>query len=239
MAGKKRPESLEGRWDVLYRDYAEVYEEWGRIPKVPDFLDVVIARFPLKGKVVADVGSGTGISTLKLARHASLAIGIEAEEAMISLAGSEARERGVENVRFELGDAENLPLGDHSVDAAMAITLAGGDTRRVAAEMERVVRSGGLVLRGDVAPGWYGGELTPVITGKPRNETPAKGSRDDVLASLGYEAMDVFMDQDYGTVERAVRTYGFIHSKRAIDHIRKHNVTTIRWKARARFKTVP
>ena len=50
--------------------------------------------------------------------------------------------------------------------------------------------------------------------------------------------MDVFMDQDYGSVEKAVRTYGFIHGKRAIDYIREHNVTTIRWKARARFKTV-
>jgi len=87
-------------------------------------------------------------------------------------------------------------------------------------------------------PGWYGGELNPIVTGKPRNEVAPEGSRDAVLASLGYECMDVFMDQDYGTVERAVRTYGFIHSKRAIDYIREHNVTTIRWKARARFKTV-
>jgi hypothetical protein len=50
--------------------------------------------------------------------------------------------------------------------------------------------------------------------------------------------MDVFMDQDYGTVERVVRTYGFIHSERAIDYIREHNLTTIRWKFRARFKRV-
>ena len=49
---------------------------------------------------------------------------------------------------------------------------------------------------------------------------------------------DVFMDQDYGTVEKAVRTYGFIHSKRAIDYIREHSITKIRWKARARFKIV-
>jgi ubiquinone/menaquinone biosynthesis C-methylase UbiE len=238
MTEKARPESLEGRWDILYRDYPEVYEEWGQIPKVPDFLDVVLDRFPLKGKVVADVGSGTGLSTFKLAEHAEFVIGIEVEQAMLSVAAERARERGLENVRFELGDAEHLPLADDSVDAAVAVTLAEGDTRKAAAEMERVVRSGGLVLRGDVAPGWYGGELGPIITGRPRDETAPKGSRDDVLAGLGYEAMDVFMDQDYGSVEKAVRTYGFIHSKRAIDYIREHNVTTIRWKARARFRMV-
>jgi ubiquinone/menaquinone biosynthesis C-methylase UbiE len=235
---RARPESLEGRWDILYRDYPEVYEEWGQIPKDPDFIDVMVARFPLQGKLVADVGSGTGISTFKLAQHAEFVIGIEVEEAMMSVARESAKEHGLENVRFDLGDAEHLPLDDDSADAAIAITLAGGDVRTVAAEMERVVRPGGLVLRTDVAPGWYGGELGPIISGEPRDETPAKGSRDDVLARLGYEAMDVFMDQDYGTVERAVRTYGFIHSKRAIDYIREHNLTTIRWKFRARFKTV-
>ena len=238
MTEGERPESLEGRWDILYRDYPEVYEEWGRIPKVPDLIEVMVARFPLQGKVVVDVGSGTGLSTFKMARYAAFSIGIEIEQAMISVATESAVARGVENVRFDLGDAEHLPLEDGSVDGAVAITLAGGDVRQVAAEMERVARPGGLVLWADVAPGWYGGALGPVISGQPRDETPAKGARDDVLAGLGYEAMDVFMDQDSESVEHVVRTYGFIHSKRAIDSIREHDVTTIRWKFRARFKTV-
>ena len=40
-------------------------------------------------------------------------------------------------------------------------------------------------------------------------------------------------------MDRIVRTYGFIHSARVIDHIREHNVTAIRWKVRARFKVMP
>jgi SAM-dependent methyltransferase len=239
------PKSLRGRWDILYRDYPEVYEEFESISRVPDLVDVLAARFALEGKTVVDVGSGTGISTFKLARYAALVIGIEIEEAMVAIAREKASARGVENVGFQLGDAEHIPFGNDSLDAAFAMYLAGGDVRTVALEMERVVRPGGLVLRADVAPGWYGGHLNPVITGQPRDETAAPGSRDDVLARLGYEAMDVYMDQDYGVdkehpaVERAVRTYGFIHSERAIDYIRKHRVTTIRWKVRARFKQVP
>ena len=238
MAPSERPESLEGRWDILYRDYPEVYEEFGRIPKVPDFLDVIMERFPLDGKVVVDVGSGTGISAFKMAKRAKLVVGVEVEESMLSIARASARTEGRDNVRFELGDAGRLPFEDASVDAALAITLADRDVKATAAEMERVARTGGLVLRGDVAPGWYGGELNPIITGRPRDETPQEGSRDAILAGLGYEALDVFMDQDYGTVERAVRTYGFIHSKRVIDYIRAHGVTTICWKARARYKIV-
>jgi len=236
MPDKEKPESLEGRWDLLYRDYPEVYEEFGRIQKVPDLIDVIAGRFPLGGKTVVDVGSGTGISTFKLARHAGEVIGIEIEGSMIAVARESALERGAGNVRFQLGDAGDLPLEDDSVDAAIAITLADLDVRGTAAEMERVVRPGGLVLRADVAPGWYGGELNPVITGKPRDERPAPGSRDAILIELGYQAMDVFLDQDYGSVERLVRTYGFIHSKRAIDYCRAFRVSAIRWKIRARFK---
>ena len=238
MPDKEKPESLEGRWDLLYRDYPEVYEEFGRVQKVPDLIDVIAGRFLLGDKRVVDVGSGTGLSTFKLARYAEEVIGIEIEESMIAVARESARERGVGNVRFQLGDAANLPLADDSIDAAIAITLADLDVRATAAEMERVARPGGLVLRADVAPGWYGGELNPVITGKPRDETPVPGSRDAILIELGYEAMDVFLDQDYGSVERLARTYGFIHSKRVIDYCRAHDISTIRWKMRAWFKVV-
>ena len=238
MPDRKRPESLEGRWDLLYRDYPAVYEEFGRIPKTPDLIDVIAERFPLSGQTVADVGSGTGLSTFKLARYAVQVIGVEIEPSMIAVARESALDLGVENVRFELGDAAHLPLENRSVDAAIAITLADRDVRATAAEMARVVRPGGLVLRADVAPGWYGGDLNPIITGQPRDETPVPGSRDALLTELGYEMLDVFLDQDYGSVERLVRTYGFIHSKRVIDHCRENRITTIRWKFRARFKVI-
>ena len=63
----------------------------GASPKVPDFIDVMAARFPLQGKTVVDVGSGTGISTFKLAQYAAQVIGIEIEEAMIALARKTAQ----------------------------------------------------------------------------------------------------------------------------------------------------
>jgi len=238
MAKQPTPESLEGRWDILYRDYPEVYDEFARIPKDPEFVGFIMDRFALKEKWILDVGSGTGDSTFKLATQAGFVLGIEIEDAMMSQAVANARTSRVRNVAFLAANAEDLPLADNSVDAALAITLAACDTARAAAEMERVVRSGGLVLRGDVAPGWYGGHLEPIITGQPRDETVPPGSVGDVHARLGYESLDVYMTQDYRTIEKAIRTYGFIHSKRVIDHIRANGVTTIRWKFRIWFKTV-
>jgi ubiquinone/menaquinone biosynthesis C-methylase UbiE len=172
-----RPVSLEGRWDILYRDYPEIYDAFARIPKRPDMLEVLNERFGFAGKVIVDVGSGTGLATFQLARWAALVIGVEPQEAMGALALRHAvalhaaNALALANVRFERGDAEHIPLPDGYADVATGITQANGDPRRVCAEMERVVRDGGAVLHCDVAPGWYGGELEPVITGEPRNES--------------------------------------------------------------------
>ncbi|MFO7697735.1 MAG: methyltransferase domain-containing protein [Anaerolineae bacterium] len=234
----ERPVSLEGRWDILYRDYPEVYDAFARIPKRPDMLEVLNERFGFAGKVIVDVGSGTGLSTFQLARWAALVIGIEPEDAMRAVALRELAALGLANVRFERGDAEHIPLHDGYADAAVGITQANGDPRRVCAEMERVVRDGGVVLHCDVAPGWYGGELETVITGQPRNENLNPIWPGGILPSLGYSFFDTFMDQDYDSVEHMVNTYGFIHGAQAIDYIREHQITSIRWKFRTHWKIV-
>lgn len=238
MSAKTRPESIENRWDILYRDYPEVYEEFAQIEKQPNAVDYLCRQFPLAGKVVADVAAGTGASTFKLAQYAAFVIGIEPEAAMRAIALAEQRARGVANVRFEAGTAEAIPLADRSVDAVVAVTSANPDVAAFAAECERIVRPGGLALRIDIAPGWYGGDLAPIILGEARADPPSELAREAILERLGYAYHDFFMDQDYGTVEKAVRTYGFIFGKRTIDHIRAHDITTIRWKARIRFKRV-
>jgi ubiquinone/menaquinone biosynthesis C-methylase UbiE len=135
----------------------------------------------------------------------------------------------------KVGDAEHIPLEDCSVDVAIAVTIGGGDIYKVAHEMERITKPEGLVIRIDVAPGWYGGELNPVITGCPRDESAQKGSWNEILPRLGYSVMDVFLHQDYGTVEKAIETYGFIHGKATIDHIRANRVTAIKWKMRVQI----
>jgi len=240
-----RPDTIENRWDILYRDYPEVYEDWARIPTRPTFVQVIDQHFPVRGKSVVDVGAGSGRSTFELARCADFVVGVEPEDAMRAIAIDTQRREHVANVRFVKGVAEDLPLGDRSTDVVAAITLASAEVERDAREMERVARLGGLVLRLDVAPGWYGGDLSSVITGRPREEVPPRGSvgsfeyiLNDALTATGYDHIDIFMDQDYGTVERAVQTYGFIFGKRAIDYLEEHRKTQITWKFRLFYKRI-
>jgi len=233
---KTKPETLEGRWDILYRDYPEVYEEWGKIEKEPDLLALLNKQFHFEQKEIADIGSGTGASSIKLAKYATSVVGIEIEDSMNAIALSQAKAAGLQNIEFKIGDAEHIPLDNKTVDVAIAVTLAGGDIHTVALEMERITKPGGVTMRIDVAPGWYGGDLNPIITGGPRDESPQPGSRDEILPQMGYSIMDIFLKQAYGSVEQVVETYGFIHGKATIDYIKAHQITTIQWKFRVHYK---
>jgi hypothetical protein len=65
-----RPESIENRWDILYREYPEVYEAFINVPYQPSVFDQVPEIIDFHGKIIADVGAGTGRSSLALARTA-------------------------------------------------------------------------------------------------------------------------------------------------------------------------
>ena len=111
-----RPQSIENRWDILYRDYPEVYEAFSNTPYRPTVYEQLSGIIDLRGKCIADVGAGTGSSSLALARLARQVIGIEREVAMLRQAREKARGEEAERITFLSGDALALPLADDSVD---------------------------------------------------------------------------------------------------------------------------
>lgn len=233
------PESIENRWDVLYRDYPEIYDRFGRVPKTPTAVEALHQHFPLTGKIVVDIGSGSGLSTFELAQYAASVVGVEPEAAMRAVASQAAEAQDLTNVTFLEGSAEQMPLADHSVDAVVGVTLASlykeQNILAFAREAERVTRPGGQILLVDIARGWYGGELAAVILEKP-DEVPAEIVHDETLRRVGFNFVDFFTTQDYGSVENAVQTYGFIFGSKAIRYLREHNQSVIRWKFRIHFK---
>jgi demethylmenaquinone methyltransferase/2-methoxy-6-polyprenyl-1,4-benzoquinol methylase len=101
------------------------------------------------GSRVLDVATGTGDLALELARRVSPGgevVGSDFAEAM--LARARRKNRFPESLRFEWGDALELPYADDSFDAA---TVGFGarnfaDLPRGLGEMGRVVRPGGRVV---------------------------------------------------------------------------------------------
>jgi SAM-dependent methyltransferase len=93
-----------------------------------------------------DVGCGTGALAEAIVETASPAevTGVDPSQAFVDAAAARLDGR---NARFLVGDAQQLPLDDDEVDAAVSGLVLNfvADSSQAVAEMARVVRSGGLV----------------------------------------------------------------------------------------------
>lgn len=93
-----------------------------------------------------DIGCGTGVIALGLARRGLQVVGIDHSKEMLEIAEAKRREAGLANCDFVRGDARELPLADETVDC---VTCQGvlhhlqvmDDCLR---ELQRVLRPGGF-----------------------------------------------------------------------------------------------
>ncbi len=74
------------------------------------------------GVRVLDVGTGTGRAAIALAARGADVTGVDASAEMLKVASDRAAERGV-SVRFERGDAHELPFADRSFDVAVSLRV--------------------------------------------------------------------------------------------------------------------
>ena len=231
-----RPVSIENRWDILYRDYPAVYEEFTNVPYHPSIYELLAEIIDLHGKCIADIGAGTGSSSLALAQYARQVIGIERELAMLHQAQPKARVEKLTNVAFLAGDALALPLADNSVDLVTGVTLAmypPEGYRDFIREGLRVAK--GSVVYIGIPPGWYGGDLYDVIENPFKNIIDAEVDR-IFLKEFQFAYQDIFSVQEFGSVEHIVSTYGFIFGSKAIEHLKREKKTAIRYKFRVYYR---
>ena len=138
----------------------EAYDAWYETPlgRLSDRLekDLIFSIAGVKGGEKAlDLGCGTGIYTIELARRGAIATGVDSSKEMLNWAGakaSQARQTRKERlaVEFVCADALTLPFPDDCFDLIMSVNLLCFIREREKAllEMRRVLKPGGRLIVG-------------------------------------------------------------------------------------------
>lgn len=157
------------------------------------------------GETVLDLGSGAGFDCFLAAQKVGpqgKVIGVDMTPEMVAGARANAEREEYNNIDFRLGELENLPVPDESVDVIISncVVNLSPDKPRVFAEAFRVLKPGGRLMIMDMIaraplpdrlrsnPGLY----CACISGAAEVETVR-----DMLSAAGFVSINInFRDQD-------------------------------------------
>ena len=108
-----------------------------------------------EGLDVLDLGCGDGTTAIPEAMLGANVLGVDIAENLVAAGNARARDLGLSNIRFQVGDASQLSeLADDSFDLVVSIFGAMFAPRPadVAREVVRVTRPGGRIVVGNWIP---------------------------------------------------------------------------------------
>ena len=146
---------LRKRQDKMRAFFDDVAGRFGR-SYVPgkSWKSVAEALFKLMPPtVIADLGAGEGAFSLLLAQRAKQVIAVDTSARMVDVGRQQAKRQGVKNVDYRLGDMEEVPIDDATVDLvffSQSLHHALHPERAVA-EAWRILKSGGRIAILDLA----------------------------------------------------------------------------------------
>ncbi|WP_238339216.1 class I SAM-dependent methyltransferase [Candidatus Manganitrophus noduliformans] len=139
-----------------FKDVADRYDAWYQTPlgSLAHALEseVIFNLAEVKpAERAIDIGCGTGIYTLELARRGSRVVGVDPSMEMIAIAREKFRRAGLPGL-FVLGSAEALPFRPSCFDLALAVTslcfVRSPD--QTIEETHRVLKQDGRLVLGEL-----------------------------------------------------------------------------------------
>ena len=240
--------TIDNDWEKLAADHPDIYERYANAPNDGALDKAMREIVSFENKLVLDMGAGTGQYAFGFVDEAYRILGMEADEALLDFDSQVIAEKGYTNIIPFYGLANDLPINDDMIDIALAVTVAPWDQdpiirmglrQRMVEETLRVLKPGGVFIVVTVPEGAYGGELAPIIFDDP-NQLPNNSDWDvQLIEDFGFEYKEVESVSDYGSVENAVATYGFIFGRNAISHLLARQQQTITWRYRLLWKQKP
>ncbi len=137
----------EALWEIadliIYNKYPELFDTHAPIKWN---LGEISAITSLKGKVVADVGAGSGRIAFLVAPIVQTVFAVEPISSFRSFMKEKAAQNGVENLFVMDGTLDSIPLTDHSLDVLITSNAIGWNLNEELKEIERVIKPGGHAI---------------------------------------------------------------------------------------------
>ena len=128
---------------IVYNKFPEIYDEK---VKFTWSIDEIIAKESLAGKVVADVGAGSGMLAFMLAQYAETVYAIEPISSFRIFIRQKATENNCRNVYAVDGFLESIPFPGNSFDILFTSNAIGWNIEKELQEIERVVKFNGKAI---------------------------------------------------------------------------------------------
>jgi len=180
---------VQGFWDrdvrAWNRHWAPIFRKFAR--------DLVTDAKLSQGKIVLDIGTGTGLAALEAARYVKaggLVLALDRSQPMLKFAELSAKRAGIKNVVFFEMNADHMLFPDELFDVALSnCGIAYTTFPAAVAEAYRVLRKGGTFVLNDwhlkdvQAHRVFGGILQ-----QHRTNHPSKKLREERTAMATFES---------------------------------------------------
>jgi SAM-dependent methyltransferase len=193
---------------ILADTNAQIYAEFR--PRYPEVLidDLRSRTIGERGELMIDWGCGTGELTLPLSPYFDRVIAIDLGPDRIPIAEDEAQRKGLRNIEWHVGKAEDLEIAPESCDLITCASAFHWMDRELLSERAfKGLRQGGAVALTGGAGGdiWQGSKDWHKIaieclmkylpqppseekrTGRPKGAAPAKKWHADFLIDAGFQ----------------------------------------------------